>query len=494
MALKVYNTLTGKKEPFEPREAGKVGMYVCGVTVYDLCHVGHARAGVVFDMIYRCLVAKGFETTYVRNFTDVDDKIIDRAAKRGISCKTLSGEFIEAFHRDMGALGLAKPTHEPKATGHIAEIVSLIERLIEKGYAYESRGDVLYSVKKFKGYGKLSGKRIEELESGARVAIDEKKRDPLDFALWKASKPGEPTWESPWGPGRPGWHIECSAMSMKFLGETFDIHGGGRDLAFPHHENEIAQSEAATGKPFVRYWIHNGFVNIDKEKMSKSLGNFLTVRDILEERHPEELRAFLLSAHYRSPLDFTDSNLDEAAASLEKMYETLGRIDRLLSGPGEALSPERLKGQEAELLEKVRGLPAAFEEALDDDFNSARALGALHAVRSDVRGYLEGFKKKKKIPPSARTILSAFREVVEEAGAVLGLWRVRAEEYFGEKRALALRKAGLDGDEIDALVRERAEARAARDWTGADAVRDKLASLGVVLEDGPEGTTWRVEG
>ena len=305
MALRIYNTLTGKKEEFVPLHEKRVGMYVCGVTVYDLCHIGHARSAIVFDAIYRYLGYRGYEVTFVRNFTDIDDKIIKRANEEGVDCKAIAEKYIDEFNMDMGKLGFEKPKFEPKATEHIPEMIELISTLIEKGYAYQSGGDVFFSVEKFKDYGKLSKRNLEEMQAGARVGIDEKKENPLDFALWKASKPGEPSWESPWGKGRPGWHIECSVMSQKYLGETFDIHGGGKDLIFPHHENEIAQSEAATGKPFARYWIHNGFVNINKEKMSKSLGNILTLKEIFKDWRPEAIRLFLLSSHYRSPVDFS---------------------------------------------------------------------------------------------------------------------------------------------------------------------------------------------
>ncbi|MGB7630580.1 MAG: cysteine--tRNA ligase, partial [Candidatus Deferrimicrobium sp.] len=317
MTLSVFNTMGNRKEPFVPLVPGKVRMYVCGVTVYDLCHIGHARANVAFDIIVRYLRYAGYDVTYIRNFTDIDDKIIRRAAQEGSDYLAVSTKYIRAFHEDFDRLGLLRPDVEPKATEHLPEIVALVARLVREGQAYEVGGDVYYSVKGFPGYGKLSGKNVEDLRVGARVDVDERKNDPLDFALWKASKPGEPAWESPWGPGRPGWHIECSAMSMKHLGETFDIHGGGKDLVFPHHENEIAQSEAATGKPFARYWLHNGFVNINNEKMSKSLGNFFTLRDVLAQVKPEVLRFFLASSHYRSPIDYSDQSLIEAKAGLD---------------------------------------------------------------------------------------------------------------------------------------------------------------------------------
>ena len=311
MTLKIFNTLSGKKEEFTPIRENAVGMYVCGVTVYDYCHVGHGRAGVVFDTIFRYLKYRGFDVNYVRNFTDIDDKIINRANEQNVPWQEVTEKFIDAFYEDMGKLHIQSPTEEPKATDHIPEMLAMISALIERGKAYESDGDVFYSVTSFADYGQLSGKNIDDLQSGARVEVNEQKRDALDFALWKKSKPGEPSWDSPWGAGRPGWHIECSAMGRKYLGDTFDIHGGGKDLVFPHHENEIAQSCGVTGCTPVRFWVHNGFVNIDKEKMSKSLGNFFTLRDIYKKYHPETLRLFLISSHYRSPIDFSEKNLDE---------------------------------------------------------------------------------------------------------------------------------------------------------------------------------------
>src|SRR5512136_3124072 len=331
MPLRVYNTLSGGKEEFVPLRPGKVGMYVCGVTVYDYSHIGHARAYVAFDVILRYLRYLGYDVTYVRNYTDIDDKIIKRANSDGVPFYEISERFIKEFDRDMAELGVEVPDVQPKATEHLAEIISLVTTLIDKGYAYQAGGDVYFCVDKFASYLKLSKRNLEEMQAGARIEVDEKKRHPMDFALWKEAKAGEPFWDSPWGKGRPGWHIECSAMSLKYLGETLDIHGGGQDLIFPHHENEIAQSEAATGRPFVRYWLHNGFVNINAEKMSKSLGNFFTIREVLEKYDREVLRFFLLSAHYRSPLDFSDQNLTEAEAGMERIYGALAGIDELLA-------------------------------------------------------------------------------------------------------------------------------------------------------------------
>ena len=341
MGLRVYNTLTQSKEEFIPLQEGRIGMYVCGVTAYDLCHIGHARNAVVFDVIYRYLLYKGYQVTYVRNFTDVDDKIINRAQQEGINTEEIAARYIQEFSVDMGALGLKEPTVEPKATEHIPEMIDMVQRLIAKGHAYQVGGDVYFAVDGFSGYGRLSKRSLDEMQAGARIEVDEKKRNPLDFALWKAAKPGEPSWDSPWGRGRPGWHIECSAMSQKYLGDTLDIHGGGKDLIFPHHENEIAQSEGASGKPFVRYWLHNGFVNIDREKMSKSLGNILTIKEILRDYHPELVRLFLLSRHYRSPIDYSSQGMEEARKNLERFYQTLAGIEE-----GLGKEPERKENVE----------------------------------------------------------------------------------------------------------------------------------------------------
>ncbi|MGD9230284.1 MAG: cysteine--tRNA ligase, partial [Desulfobacterales bacterium] len=381
MALRVFNTLGGKKERFEPLKPGRVRMYVCGPTVYDDCHIGHARSVVVFDVIARYLKAKGYDVTYVRNFTDVDDKIIDKANQLGMDWKAVAEKYITEFYRDMDALNVERATIEPKATEHINQILKFVEKLIQKGFAYRINGDVYYSVEKFKEYGKLSGRRLEDMEAGARVDIDERKRNPFDFVLWKSSKPGEPAWESPWGMGRPGWHIECSAMSNEYLGETFDIHGGGKDLCFPHHENEIAQSESVSEKLFVKYWIHNGFVNINHEKMSKSLGNFLMIKDVLKKYHPETVRLFLLSNHYRSPIDFTDQALDEARKGLDKMYALLLRVDNIM-------------GVESTQDIKSGDFWQQFCEAMDDDFNSARGIGIIFDMVRKVNRMLDQYDEK----------------------------------------------------------------------------------------------------
>ncbi|BEH11898.1 MULTISPECIES: cysteine--tRNA ligase [Geobacter] len=481
MALRVYNTLSGTKEDFVTLEPDRVKMYVCGVTVYDHCHIGHARANVVFDMIYRYLRHAGYEVTYVRNYTDVDDKIINRANQEGVPFNVISERFIAEFDRDMAALGLDLPTYQPKATEHIAEMIQVIERLVERGFAYAADGDVYFSVEAFDQYLKLSKRNLEEMQAGARIEVGEKKRHPMDFALWKGSKPGEPCWDSPWGQGRPGWHIECSAMSMKYLGETFDIHGGGKDLVFPHHENEIAQSEAANGKPFARYWIHNGFVNINAEKMSKSLGNFFTIKEVLESYDAEVLRFFLLSAHYRSPIDFSDQNLKEAAAGLERIYNALAGIDEAVAAGGTGAG--RI---DEELAEKAAGLPARFSEAMDDDFNTAQALGyVFDLVRAVNRVLAEG--------GIDRTVLASAREAINRVGAVLGLFTsepVAFAERLKSRKAAAL---PIEASEIERLIEERNAARKARDFRRADEIRDTLAAQGILLLDSAQGTTWKVK-
>jgi cysteinyl-tRNA synthetase len=488
MALRVYNTMTKKKEEFVPLQKGKIGMYACGVTVYDLCHIGHARSAVVFDVIYRYLQYKGYEVTYVRNFTDVDDKIIKRAQEEGVSTDEIASRYIEEFYADMGALGLKEPTIEPKATEHIDAMIELVQRLIKKDHAYEVEGDVYFAVESFSEYGKLSKRTLEEMQAGARVEVDEKKRNPLDFALWKATKPGEPSWESPWGKGRPGWHIECSAMSQKYLGDTLDIHGGGKDLIFPHHENEIAQAEGATGNPFVRYWLHNGFVNIDKEKMSKSLGNFLTIKEILKEYHPEVVRLFLLSRHYRSPIDFSTEGMEETRRNLERFYQTLAGIDEVIAQEkaGESV-PEGLSPKEMAAYRRAEEFTAQFEEAMDDDFNTAVAIAALFELSHDLNRLLQN------PTPHAAQVLLKGREAFAVAGEVLGIFQEDPRAFLETARERKAEKLTLTQGEIEKLITERNEARKNKNWTRADEIRDQFASQGIILEDGPQGTTWRVE-
>jgi cysteinyl-tRNA synthetase len=483
MSLRLYNTLTGQKEEFQPLVPGQVGMYVCGVTVYDYCHLGHARANIVFDVVYRYLQYAGYRVTYVRNYTDVDDKIINRANERGISSKELAETFIRAFDEDMAALGLATPTHQPKATEYIPQIVALVETLIARGLAYEAAGDVYYSVDKFDDYLKLSKRTMEEMQAGARIAPGEQKRNPMDFALWKAAKPGEPSWPSPWGAGRPGWHIECSAMSSSLLGDSFDIHGGGRDLIFPHHENEIAQSEGASGKPFVKYWLHNGFVNVNHEKMSKSLGNFFTIRDILAKYEAEVVRFFILTAHYRSPIDFADQQLDEAGHALARCYEALDQAGKLAPAPAGGAVP----GELAEAVAKLAELEARFAEAMDDDFNTAQAIGHLFdGVRALNRLLAAG-------TPAVHAAIAAGRETLLRLGGVLGLFASVPAEWLARQGERRLAASGLDAAVIERLIDERLAARKNRDFARADQIRDELAEQGVQLLDSPQGTTWKMK-
>jgi len=491
MTLRIYNTLTGKKEEFLSLRGKEVGMYACGVTVYDLCHIGHARSAIVFDVIYRYFRYRGYNVIFVRNFTDIDDKIIKRATEEGVDYRTIAEKYIEEFNIDMGGLGLERPSFEPKATDHISGMIDLISTLIEKGVAYQREGDVFFSVEKFKGYGKLSGRNLEEMQAGARVEIDEKKENPLDFALWKSSKPGEPFWNSPWGEGRPGWHIECSVMSQKYLGETFDIHGGGKDLIFPHHENEIAQSEAATGKPFARYWIHNGFVNINKEKMSKSLGNILTIKEILKQWHPEVLRLFFLSHHYRSPVDYSEDSLLDAKTGLDRFYITLHAIQEELQKP---VSTKQKKGDLTPIEDArkaVESFQARFEEAMDEDFNTAQALGYFYDLQTGLNSLLSlsGGQPTDEI----RSLLNQGNDLFLNKGLALGLFREDPRGYTDRQKKEGLKKLGLKEEDILSLIEARTKARGNKDWKKADEIRNDLLSKGIVLEDTPSGTNWKLK-
>ena len=460
MSLRIYNDLHNQKEVFQPIEPGKVRMYVCGMTVYDYCHLGHARMIVVFDVVYRYLKARGYDVTYVRNITDIDDKIIQRANERGEPFTELTQRFIDAMHEDLAALGVQDPTMEPRATEHIDEILEMIQKLIDNDHAYVTdSGDVYYSVTSFPEYGKLSGKSIEDLQAGARVESSEEKRDPLDFALWKAAKPGEPAWDSPWGKGRPGWHIECSAMSTKALGDTFDIHGGGADLTFPHHENEIAQSEGATCHHFVNYWMHNGFVRVNDEKMSKSLGNFFTIREIMQHYRPEEIRYFILTSHYRSPLNYDEEHLINARQALNRFYTALRGL------------PEAEPGDAGQWLD-------AFNEAMDDDFNTPEALAAMFELVREINKAREQDQRK-----AARMAAT-----LKQMGAVLGILQDDPEQWL---RGGA--EGGLSDEEIETLIQQRLDARQEKNWAEADRIRDELKEKGVILEDGAGGTTWRRE-
>ncbi|MBN1833793.1 MAG: cysteine--tRNA ligase [Deltaproteobacteria bacterium] len=484
MPIKFYNTATRKKEDFITIKEGKVGLYVCGVTVYDLCHIGHARSTIVFDVLYRYLQARGFDVTHVRNFTDIDDKIIERARQLEKTPEDLAREFIEAFYEDMGALGVLNADVEPKATEHIDHMIKMIKTLIDKGFAYVEEGDVFYSIEKFEDYGGLSGRRLEDMRAGSRVAVDEKKRHPMDFVLWKGAKPGEPQWPSPWGPGRPGWHLECSVMSNHYLGPTFDIHGGGEDLVFPHHENERAQSMAANDAPFARYWIHNGFVTVESEKMSKSLGNFLTIRDALKSYHPQVLRLFLLSKHYRSPLDFSKKDVLSLQTGLVRIYRTLERLESLI-GPF-----QKEDVPHAGALSDEQSVPflKEFIQFMDDDLNTAGALGLVFEKVKEMNRLMDTHDDNP--PEDMLSRLEEERRHLLSAAHVLGFLEEGPKSFFV---GLSNYSETVDEDEIEGLIEERITARAEKDWAKADAIRDRLDAMGIILEDGPQGTTWRVK-
>lgn len=509
--LKIYNTLTGKKEPFESITPKAVRMYVCGVTVYDYCHIGHARSALVFDVLRRYLEYRGYAVTFVKNFTDVDDKIIKRAHEQGVTCDVVTAKYIQAYHADMGKLGIRSATEEPKATEHIADIIQLTERLAAKGLAYVVDGDVYFEVSNYPEYGQLSKRRLEDLQAGARVDVDDRKHHPMDFALWKSSKPGEPAWESPWGPGRPGWHIECSAMSIRHLGETFDIHGGGMDLIFPHHENEMAQSCGATGKEFARYWVHNGFVQINKEKMSKSLGNFFTIREIFEKSEWSEevtgeiLRYFLLSTHYHGPLDFSDQALKEAKNALNGFYDLFQRLDE----------PEEKATGDEELRKVIQRGRGTFQSAMDDDLNTPEAIAGFQGMKGDVNKLLS-----QGLSTDAR---KQAREAFRDFGQRLGLFQLEKWSFRpvvvptdqAKERNIATPvtahkskaigqtgetdevmpstvKSGLTDPDIEKLIQERNEARRKKDFHQADEIRKSLAAQGIIIEDKPDGTTrWK---
>jgi len=485
MTLRLYNTAARTKEPFHPLHDGKVGIYVCGVTVYDLCHIGHARSAIVFDVLVRYLRARGYEVTYVRNFTDVDDKIIQRAHELEKQPMEIAEEYIKAFYEDMGRLNVLNADEEPRATEHIDGMIEMIKTLLDKGYAYVEGGDVFYSVETFGSYGQLSGRRLEDMKAGSRIAVDEKKRHPMDFVLWKRAKPGEPQWPSPWGPGRPGWHMECSVMSSHYLGPTFDIHGGGKDLLFPHHENERAQSVAAEGGQFARYWVHNGFVTVESEKMSKSLGNFLTIRDALEHYHPEVLRLFLLSKHYRSPLDFAKNAVLDLQSGLVRIYRTLQRLDAVI-GEVEEKETMPLSGSLADI--PAKSFLYQFITMMDDDLNTAGALGLIFEKVKEVNRQLDSQGDKPDAEHASR--LEADRRHLFAVGHVLGVLNEKPEDFFAKISSFA---DTIDAAEIDRLIEERAKARAKKNWAAADAIRDRLYGLGVVLEDTPQGTKWRYE-
>lgn len=459
LALNIYNTLTKSKEAFKPLDGNKVRMYVCGMTVYDFCHLGHGRSMVAFDLVTRWLRHSGYELTYVRNITDIDDKIINRARENGESFEALTERMIAAMHEDEARLNILKPDLEPRATAHIAQMHAMIQTLIDKDYAYApGNGDVYYRVGKFAGYGKLSRNRIEDLRIGARIDVDEAKHDPLDFVLWKGVKPGEPSWESPWGPGRPGWHIECSAMSTCCLGDTFDIHGGGSDLEFPHHENEIAQSEAATGQTYANAWMHCGMIRINGEKMSKSLNNFFTIRDVLASYHPEVVRYLLVSSHYRSAINYSEDSLKESKSALERFYHALKGLPQVPASGGDAFV-ER------------------FAAAMNDDFGTPEACAVLFDLVREIN------RLRDTDTQAAAGLAGRLRELA----GLLGVLQLEAEDFL---RAGAEGK--VDAAQVEALIQARLAARAGKDWAESDRIRDQLTALGVVLEDGKGGTTWRL--
>lgn len=488
MSLHVYNTLTQAKEEFKPIKEGNVGMYVCGPTVYGPCHVGHARAYVNFDVIYRYLKFKGNEVTYVRNYTDVDDKIIKRAGEEGVGSEEIAAKFSAEFDADMEALGILKPTHAPRVTEHMGEIVNLVSGLVEGEHAYESGGDVFFSVSSFHGYGKLSNRDQDSMIAGARVDINELKRDPLDFVVWKSAKPGEPSWDSPWGKGRPGWHIECSAMSMKYLNETFDIHGGGSDLIFPHHENEIAQSEALTGKTFANYWLHNGHVNLKGEKMSKSLGNIRSIGEVLKLYPAEALRMWIITVHYRSPIDFTENALNDAKDHVVKFYETLQKADEVASGAEPGLPDGDMDDSGEHLANILQKAEEKFVEAMDDDFNTALAMANLFDLPKALNRFLA---EKERTLDEERSMSATAAETLRKLGGVLGLFVSEPAGFLDSVKQSSLEKLSISEDEIGKLITERTAARKSKDFARSDAIRDELAGHGITLEDTPTGTIWR---
>ena len=458
--LTIYNSLTNHKETFKPIVPGQVRMYVCGMTVYDYCHIGHARVLVVFDVVYRYLTHLGYDVTYVRNITDIDDKIINRANENGEDFSHLTQRFIDAMHEDTDPLGVLRPDHEPRATDHIDAILQMVAGLIERGFAYQAaNGDVYFEVSKFDHYGDLSGKKLEDLRSGERVDIDEHKRDPADFVLWKSAKPGEPSWPSAYGDGRPGWHIECSAMSTQMLGNHFDIHGGGQDLQFPHHENELAQSECCTGETFVNYWMHNGFVRVNEEKMSKSLGNFFTLRDVMQDYKAEEIRYFILSSHYRSQLNYSEDQLINARSALQRLYGALLDTNHI-EAPADSDYQKR------------------FEQALNDDFNTANALAVLFELVRDIN------RARSDEPDSVDLLSSLLRYLAN----IIGLLESDPELFL---KSQVSQSEGLSDTEVDSLIEQRLQARRSKEWAEADRIRDQLTESGIVIEDGTGGTRWR---
>jgi len=485
--MRIYNTLTRKKEEFVPRQAGQVTIYVCGPTTYNYIHLGNARPIVFFDTMRRYFKYRGFNVLFVQNFTDIDDKIINKARKEGDDPLALSERYIGEYFKDADVLNVLRADIHPKVSGHIKEIIELVEILVSKDFAYAVNGDVYYNVRKFADYGKLSGRTFEDMQAGARVEVDVRKKDPLDFALWKSAKPGEPAWDSPWGKGRPGWHIECSAMALKYLGFNFDIHGGGFDLIFPHHENEIAQTEAATEQKSARYWMHNGFITVNQEKMSKSLGNFFLVRDILSKFPPEVVRFYLLGTHYRSPLDFDDEKLAAAQRGLERIKTSLRLLDEAVTdrGSDEVSRPDPM------LAARLEEIHLEFEKAMDDDFNTALAIGLMFDLAREVNSYLQ----RTDFPNLAERIaaLQKARQLFTRCNSVLGIWKTSASgEIILEDKDTA--KESLVEDLVNLIIEIRQAARQNKDWSTADRLRDRLKELGIVLEDTPDGVRWRRQG
>lgn len=461
--MRIYNTLTRKKEEFVPMDKDNVKMYSCGPTVYDYFHIGNARPFIIFDTMRRYLEYIGYKVTFVQNFTDIDDKMIKRANEEGITVKELGDRFVAEYYKDAESIGVKKASVHPKATENIDAIIDIVKKLVDNGYAYAVDGNVYFSTKKFNEYGKLSKQPLEDLEAGARIDVNEHKNDPMDFALWKAQKEGEPAWESPWGMGRPGWHIECSAMANKYLGETIDIHSGGQDLIFPHHENEIAQSECANCKPFANYWMHNGYININNQKMSKSLGNFFTVRDIRAKYDGEVIRYFMLSAHYRNPINFSDVLMEQAKSAVERVYTCIDNLEFLLEKTEE-------KAADEEFMNKLSGCGDKFRAAMDDDLNTADAIAAIFDIV-----YLANTEVTSE---SGKAAVRAVLDLIRELGGVLGLFT-------------KVKEKSLDA-EVEELIKQRAEARANKDWATADAIRDKLKAMNIVLKDTPDGVKWSI--
>ena len=472
--ITIYNTLTQKKEELIPHKGNKIRIYACGPTVYDSAHLGHARSAVSFDIIQRFLRYAGYDVTFVRNYTDIDDKIINRANELGVTSEEISEKYIQEYKEDMASIGVQTPDIEPKVTDHVDKIIELIQKIIGRGHAYVSGNDVFFSVRKFEEYGKLSKRSVDYMLEGVRIDVNEQKEDPLDFALWKKSKPGEPSWKSPWGDGRPGWHIECSVMSMEYLGTNFEIHGGGKDLIFPHHENEIAQSEAASGEPFAKYWLHNGLIQINREKMSKSLGNFFTLSEATKRWSPETIRLFFLSHHYQNPADFSEKSMHDSEAALERIYMTLQR----------AAEAEKAEGQDPTLESSVRKFEEDFHSSMSDNFNTADVVGNLFDLIRSINRSLDSLGRTESIELAL--------EKIEEISEVLGILGEEPAQYL-QKRKSAANLSEIDPDEIENFINERNSARRGKNWKKADEIRDYLNSKGIVLEDRPGGTDWKVE-